>query len=295
MLNKFLFYVKFTNTQRKGILLLFFLIILLQLFYWYEVNTFNNKVSKDAKQWLSLQNEMNALKAQKGYKSFFFPFNPNFISDYKGYKLGMSTDEIDRLHAFRNTNRYVNSAEEFQNVTGVSDALLQKMAPYFKFPTWSTTKKNWINKNAYVKTFNEKEVSKNNVKKIVDINLATKEDFMKIYGIGEVISDRIISRRTVLNGFVVMEQLDEIWGLSPEVVVSLHKNFKIGALPAIKKINVNTASVKELSQLPYVNFQISKNIVIYRSMNGDLKIEDLTNVKGFPVDKLKIIALYLEF
>jgi hypothetical protein len=30
-------------------------------------------------------------------------------------------------------------------------------------------------------------------------------------------------------------------------------------------------------------------------MNGDLKIEDLTNIKAFPVDKIKIIALYLEF
>ena len=27
----------------------------------------------------------------------------------------------------------------------------------------------------------------------------------------------------------------------------------------------------------------------------DNKIEDLTNIKAFPVDKIKIIALYLEF
>jgi DNA uptake protein ComE-like DNA-binding protein len=31
-------------------------------------------------------------------------------------------------------------------------------------------------------------------------------------------------------------------------------------------------------------------------MNGEIKnIEDLTNVKQFPVETLKIIALYLEF
>ena len=30
-------------------------------------------------------------------------------------------------------------------------------------------------------------------------------------------------------------------------------------------------------------------------MNGDLKIEDLANIKAFPVDKIKIIALYLDF
>ncbi len=39
------------------------------------------------------------LKAPK-----IFPFNPNYITDYKGYSLGMSNEEIDRLHQFRATN-----------------------------------------------------------------------------------------------------------------------------------------------------------------------------------------------
>jgi hypothetical protein len=43
------------------------------------------------------------------------------------------------------------------------------------------------------------------------------------------------------------------------------------------------------------SYSLAKAIVTYRSMNGDLKIEDLSNIKDFPVDKLKIIALYLEF
>jgi DNA uptake protein ComE-like DNA-binding protein len=65
--------------------------------------------------------------------------------------------------------------------------------------------------------------------------------------------------------------------------------------PNNKKININSASIKELGQFYYFKYPISKNIVTYRSMNGDIKIEDLSNIKGFPVDKLKIIALYLEF
>jgi hypothetical protein len=30
-------------------------------------------------------------------------------------------------------------------------------------------------------------------------------------------------------------------------------------------------------------------------MNGDINIEDLTKIKGFPVEKANIIALYLDF
>ena len=91
-----------------------------------------------------------------------------------------------------------------------------------------------------------------------------------------------------------MEQMSDVWGSAPEVVEKLNKSFKV-VNPNPKKININNASIKELGQFPYFRFPISKNIVTYRSMNGDLKIEDLTKIKDFPVDKIKIIALYLEF
>jgi DNA uptake protein ComE-like DNA-binding protein len=116
-----------------------------------------------------------------------------------------------------------------------------------------------------------------------------------VVGIGDAISDRIIKQKELLGGFVSMDQMTEIWGLSPEVIYDLNKYFVIKSNPNIKKININSASIKELGQFYYFRYPISKNIVSYRSMNGDIKIEDLTNIKGFPLDKIKIIALYLEF
>ena len=51
-----------------------------------------------------------------------------------------------------------------------------------------------------------------------------------------------------------------------------------------------------MSQFIYFKYALAKQILIYRSMNGDFKnIEDLSKIKGFPVDKAKIIALYLKF
>ena len=63
----------------------------------------------------------------------------------------------------------------------------------------------------------------------------------------------------------------------------------------LPKIQINEASVKELSAFPYFKYPISRNIVVYRSMNGDIKLDDLTKIKGMPIDKIKIIALYLDF
>lgn len=282
----------FSKDQKIGILILLTTIIVLQLSYYFTDFSFSENVPKEEKEWLSLQSSLDTLKNEKkevGYK--MYPFNPNFITDFKGYKLGMKTEEIDRLLAFRKEGKFANSPEEFQQVTGVSDSLLNVISPYFKFPDWVTNKKS--NYKEYKS--NWKEFPKKEALKVLDVNSSTKQDFVKIYGIGDAISDRIIAQRENLGGFVSMEQMTEIWGLSPEVITNLNKYFTINKLPNVKKININNASIKELGQFQYFKFPISKNIVTYRSMNGDLKIEDLSNIKGFPVDKIKIIALYLEF
>jgi DNA uptake protein ComE-like DNA-binding protein len=291
MANRFLFYLKFTNGQRKGILSLFVVIVVMQLLYWLVDVNAEVEISNDAKEWLSLQSEFETLKEKQGLTPKIFPFNPNFITDYKGYKLGMTVEEIDRLHAFRKTNRYVNSAEEFQKVTRVSNELLYKIAPYFKFPDWVNQKKKYAFKTNVSENYNEKtKITK------IDINLATKEDLIKIYGIGEAIATRIIAQRSSLKGFVAMEQLNDVWGLSSEVLENLNSHFYLSALPKLELIDVNNASLKELSQFFYFKYALAKQILIFRSMNGDFKnIEDLSKIKGFPVDKAKIIALYLKF
>jgi competence ComEA-like helix-hairpin-helix protein len=93
-----------------------------------------------------------------------------------------------------------------------------------------------------------------------------------------------------------MEQMNDVWGLSPEVIGALNSHFKVYALPAVHKIDINNASLKEISQFSYFRYALAKEIVTYRSMNGDIKnVEDLTKIKGFPVEKANIIALYLDF
>ena len=133
-------FFKFTGQQRTGIFLLFVIIIVLQLVIFIR----QKKPSPEKEEWISLQTEIDSLKLIKyNEKRKVYLYNPNFISDYKGYKLGMSTQEIDRLLAFRKENKYVNSAEEFQQVTKVSDSLLKIISPFFKFPDWIQKKNNF--------------------------------------------------------------------------------------------------------------------------------------------------------
>jgi DNA uptake protein ComE-like DNA-binding protein len=290
-------YFMFTKEQRSGILFLFAIIILLQVVYYFVNFGTNTFTSKEENNWLSQQSTLDSLKENQPTSKYkIYPFNPNFITDFKGYKLGMSVEQIDRLLAFRKQGKFANSPKEFQQVTGISDSLLNAISPYFKFPDWvnnksSNYKSNWIdyskeNKN-YSKT--EKEVV------YIDINAATKEELMAVYGIGDAISDRILKQKEILGSFVSMEQMNDVWGLQPEVIEKINQKFKIINPPSITKIKINEASIKELGNFPYFRYPISKNIVVHRTMNGDIKIDDLAKIKDFPVEKIKIIALYLEF
>jgi DNA uptake protein ComE-like DNA-binding protein len=290
---KALDYFRFSKEQAVGVLSLFVVIVVLQLCYLYmDFNTL--AVDTPAKQsWMSNQVIVDSLKsASSRAHPAMYPFNPNFVSDYKGYKLGMSVTEIDRLLAFRKQNKYVNSSLEFQKVTLVSDSLLKSMSPFFKFPDWVKNKRS----DTYPIYKDTKALAKSENVVLKDINSATQEDLMRVYGIGQVLSERILKLKEAVGGIVSMDQMNDVWGLSPEVVNKLKLSFKVVKVPDIKKIDVNNASIKELAQFTYFKYSLAREIVIYRSMNGDFaNIEDLTKIKGFPVEKANIIALYLDF
>lgn len=283
-------FLTYSKSQRIGILLFFGIIILVQGIYFFYDFSAKETVNKEQSKWLALQSTIDSVKLDnKNYKPTIYPFNPNFITDFKGYKLGMSVEEIDRLLAYRKQNKFVNSAAEFQAVTKVSDSLLHSISPYFKFPDWVKNKKNSF------QAFAKKDFLISEKVTVIDINQATKEDLMKVYGIGDKISDRILEQKQKLGAFVSMEQMNDIWGLSPEVIEKLKSSFAVKSISSLKKVNINNAPVKELAQFPFFKYQLAKDIVIYRTMNGEVKLDDLSKIKGFPVEKIKIIAVYLEF
>lgn len=292
MNNNFKQFFKFNSAQQKGILGLFGIIILLQLTYFMIDFSSEEKSESNKQKWLAYQNQIDSLQQDnQEHTNYNYSFNPNFITDFKAYKLGMKPAEIDRLLAFRKMNKFVNSAKEFQAVTKISDSLLAKISPYFKFPDWVNNRQSNYYKNDNNQNYSEKE-------KIVikDLNLATKEDLMKISGIGDAISDRILNEKIKFGGFVSMLQIKDIYGLSPEVIEKINERFKILTQPKIAKLDINNASLDELKKFPYFNYGLAKKIIIHRSMNGDFKsAENLTVVKDFPVDKIEIIVLYLKF
>ncbi len=284
----------FDKKQRNGALLLLLLVVLLQLLY--VVIDFSSdptsSIPSDVITKITRKIDSLAQKDLVAKQRTLKPFNPNYISDFKGYQLGMSMEALDRLFAYRKKGKYVNSVEDFQKVTLVSDSLLTAIAPYFKFPAWVQAKnksKKSTKKTAYY-TSEIQEV----IFSIKDINQASVEDFTKILEGNLKLGTRIVKYRSKIQGFFYEDQLSEVWGIQSFEVSKILKVFKVVKKPTIAKININEATFKEVLKLPYIDYDLCKKIFEYRDEVAEIKdISELKNINKFPLKKYNRIVLYL--
>jgi DNA uptake protein ComE-like DNA-binding protein len=280
----------FNRSQRNGILLLLLLIsTLLYVFVFVDFSE-EDLLDTTSPQIIAIQKELDSLRAIEiaSRKPKIYPFNPNFITDFKGYTLGMSPEEIDRLKKFRDQDKWVNSIKDFQKVTKVSDSLLNKISPYFKFPDWVTNpkpKKNYKkNKGFKEKPFQQK----------VDLNVATPVQLQQVSGIGEALSKRIINYKNKLGGFSDDTQLFNVYGLSPQVVNRVLNEFTVKTPKEIIKMNLNTISASDIATIPSISFEMAKKIWEFRILNeGITDFSELEIIEGMTQRKLMGIQLYL--
>jgi len=276
---------RYNSRQRNGILFLVFLIIAIQVAYFLVDFSSGKPLTLTNKEIDSLQSKIDRLKALKkqSVKYVIRPFNPSFLTGYKAYTLGMNTQEIDKLLAYRKKGKYINSVAQFQKVTGVSDSLLDVIKPLFKFPDWLIKQ--------------QKEAKERHRKALIikNINTAIAQDFVVIKGIGIKTANRIINYRNQLKGFSFESQLYEVYYLDTIVAQRILKQFKIFEKPTIDKLNVNTATFKEVLHLPYIDYALTKKIFEYRDEVAEIQnLEELKKIKEFPIEKFDRIALYLK-
>ncbi|SRX74817.1 ComEA family DNA-binding protein [Aequorivita antarctica] len=283
----------FNKQQRSGIFLLLLLIVSLLCVYWFVDFSEEDTFDTSSLEIVSMQKELDSLRLveMENRKPKKYPFNPNFITDYKGYTHGMSNEEIDRLLKYRKEGKWINSAADFKKVTGVSDSLLNELSPFFKFPDWVANPKP---KNNFKDYKSEKGFSEKTFSQKIDLNKATEEQLQQVSGIGEALSKRIVAYREKLGGFSDDIQLYSVYGLDASVVQRTLNLFTVKTSKHISKINVNIASASDISTIPSISFEMAKKIWEYRRLREKINsIQELEKIEGMTERKLQLIQLYL--
>jgi DNA uptake protein ComE-like DNA-binding protein len=121
---------------------------------------------------------------------------------------------------------------------------------------------------------------------ILEINTVDSIQLIKIKGIWPALASRILKKRNWLGGYLKLEQLKEVYGLTEEVFSKIVPQLTIDP-NLVSKININKATVEQLKSHPYIDYKVANSIYWMRQNHGlfkkvdDIKKSDLINEELF--------------
>ena len=101
----------------------------------------------------------------------------------------------------------------------------------------------------------------------VELNSADSLGLVSLRGIGPVFAARIIKYRALLGGFCSVSQLLEVYGFPEETFIALADKVFVDTT-MIRKIRVNFADYSALIRHPYIDRDLVRALIDYRSKKG---------------------------
>lgn len=241
------------------------------------------------------------------------PFDPNALSALDWQRRGVPADVARRLVSYGQKAGGYRYREQLERIHGLSPALLARLAPYLQLPSRADQYGPRPERTAYAarpdrpayalgsggaggasstlaatagayaaprEGFATGYVRKPRTVRAFDLNTADTLTLMQLRGIGQRRAARIVEMREKLGGFVSPAQLAEVWGLDPALIDSLAKYGHIAADFRPRPLPINSASLEELRNHPYIGPRLARVITAYREQHGPFaRAEDLRLIK----------------
>ncbi|MEJ6794202.1 MAG: helix-hairpin-helix domain-containing protein [Flavobacteriales bacterium] len=129
----------------------------------------------------------------------------------------------------------------------------------------------------------------------VELNSADTTMLKQIYGIGSVLSKRIVRYRDLLGGFHSKNQLLDVYAMDTNVYEDFKHQISVD-LSLVQKIDINFVSANELSKHPFISYKLANSIVNYRSNHGEFSHDyELMNLYLIDTVTFNILLPYLDF
>ncbi len=300
----------FSGSQRAGIMLLIVLIVISFIINYYlprcsddisfvadsadvaEFEDFKKSlVSLDSlrekQRFESLERKYNSFYEEKNKEEpcMLFPFDPNVLDSTGFVALGLKPYVASNILKYRRKGGKFRDKESLSRVYGIREEKYRELEPYISLSSG----------NLQTADVNAAHDDKDKVVAIVELNSADTAELMQIKGVGKGYARSIIRFRQQTGGFVQVEQLREIYGMTQEIFERI-KPFCAANPTLVNKINVNTASVDKLRAHPYLNFYQARQIYELRRKKGKLTgLSDLKSLSELNDLVLVKIMPYLKF
>lgn len=257
----------YSKSTKRGIFL--FSALLLAIFVMPDlIQYFRPKPEISIEQWSTTERQVTEKlnresgfnyhknRKKKHYSRPLSKFDPNDYGLEDWMALGLSEKQSAIVLKF--TSRKIYSNEELKRIFVIPDELFALIKDSTVYPERT---KNFDKRTEY--KLEQKLI-------VVAINRASLDDLLQARDITMFDAKQIIRTRDNFGGFYSLSQLSEVWQATPEKIAVWEKYIQIDS-ENIRTININTASIKELSYHPYISWNLANSLVKLRSQNGFYK------------------------
>lgn len=273
----------------------------------------NEKNSYNERSSIKYFGKKNAESKSKKVNIDYFMFDPNEIGIMEWEKLGLSKAQANVILNYTSKGGKFKIKSDLKKIYSIRQNKYEELYPWIDLPDAYSAKKEYpISQNEYqdvqsrdVKkdsTFDNNSLSREsyeNNKAIeiplssIKINGADTTTLKTIKGIGSYYAKKIIEYRDQLGGYRNLEQLYEIWNIREEAVLAVLPYVFIND-SGITYLNINTLTVEQLKQHPYISWKIANAIVNYREQHGNyVSLDDLLKIKIISDKDLVKVKPYL--
>jgi competence protein ComEA len=204
--------------------------------------------------------------------------NPTVLTLQDWQRLGLSSKQAASLLKYR--DKYgLHSLQQMQQIRVLDRAILSLIQDSLIFDVSSSSKfqpNTNVPRNTKTGTFqktgnwkahsNPQTIEDQSQVVKLDLNTASIEQLVSLPGIGSYSAQKIIQYRDRLGGFLALEQLLEIKGLSPELLEKTSKYLQLSSKP--EGISLNSVKIERLKQHPYLNWNQANSIIKVRQQRG---------------------------
>jgi competence protein ComEA len=251
----------FSSGERKGILLLVFVLILICALKSVILRNPPAPVQPKYPEWMKDTNYLEEKDQNPGTEneSFAGSFSGNVESEEQRNIIdpnnasmgdlilaGFSLQVSRTIIRYREKGGRFKSADDLKKIYGLTPGIFQSVAPYIRIsPLTSQSARISI------------------LPGTMNINTADSSAFEKLPGIGPVLARRITRYRTMLGGYYSPEQIREVYGITDSLFLRNKDRFEADTTH-IKKLNVNTSDEKDMARHPYLGKYVAAGIIQYR-------------------------------
>lgn len=202
-----------------------------------------------------------------------FYFDPNTV-DASGWKqLGLRDKTIGTIRKYISKGGRFKQPGDLKKIFGLRPDEYQRLEAYVRIAAKDDNRVAGDDKlprdESNYKSKREESFFRPASKKlqVININIADTAVLIELPGIGSKLAVRILNFRDKLGGFYTIDQVKETYGL-PDSTFEKIKPWLAANASQIKKININTVTLDELKQHPYVRWNLATALIKYREQHG---------------------------